>query len=152
MKKLLLGLSMVLFVNVLVAQIIPFPEPESYSAMSIGFLNGGGGLLGADLEILLNDRVGIQLGAGFVSYGAAINYHLKPGIRTSFVSLQYLNQGTGQNFVQNAIGPSLGYRGKRWFTYQLGLAKTLSKGPAFPIDRQQPAVMFTYSIGAYFAL
>ncbi len=152
MKKLLLILWLGLSVNVLFAQIVHYPQPESYSAMSIGFLNGGGGLLGADLEILLNDRVGIQLGAGFISYGAAINFHLKPGIRTSFVSLQYLNQGTGQNFAQNAIGPSIGYRGKRWFTYQLGLAKTLSKGPAFPADREQPSVMFTYSIGAYFAL
>lgn len=152
MKNLLLLIWMSCAVELLHAQIIHYPEPESYSAMSIGFLNGGGGLLGADLEILLNDRVGIQLGAGFVSYGAAINFHLKPGIRSSFVSLQYLNQGTGESFAQNAIGPSFGYRGKRWFTYQLGLAKTLSKGPAFPANREQPSVMLTYSIGAYFAL
>lgn len=152
MKKLLLLFLLSMPFQVLNAQITNYPELEPTSVMSIGFLNGGGGLIGADLEILMNDRVGIQLGAGIISYGAALNYHLKPGIRSSFVSLQYLNQGTGQGFVQNALGPSFGYRGKKWFTYQVGIAKILSTGPAFPITMEKPVVMFTYSIGAYFTL
>lgn len=122
---------------------------EKKACISLGILQGGGGLLGADLEFLLTEKFGIQFGAGIVSYGAGINFHFKPSIRSSFISFQYWNQGTGNSFVQSAIGPSFVFRGKKWFTCQIGIGKTLEKGPAFPANREQPPVMLLYSIGAY---
>lgn len=106
MKKLLLLFIGCLTASISSAQFTQYTESESFSAISVGFLNGGGGLVGLDLEIMMNDRLGIQFGAGLVSYGAALNFHLKPGIRTSFLSIQYLNQGTGDSFTQNAIDPA----------------------------------------------
>lgn len=124
------------------------PE-EKRAAATFGILQGGGALIGVDLEVLATNRFGIQAGAGLMAFGAGLNYHLKPGIRSSFISLQYWNQGMGDRFVQSAVGPSFVYRGKKWFTCQLGLGKTLKKGPQFPADKEFPPVMLLYSIGAY---
>ncbi len=122
---------------------------EKRNCITIGFFQGGGSLIGADFEFLLTDRFGIQLGAGIVGFGGGINYHLKPSIRSSFISLQYWNQGVGDAFAQNLIGPNFVYRGKRWFTFQIGLGATLSKGPALPDNYEQSPIMLMYSIGGY---
>lgn len=122
------------------------------ASLSVGVLRGGGGLVGADFEALLSDRVGLQLGAGWISYGFGLNYHLKPGIRSSFLSLSYWHQGLGDSFVQSMVGPSYVFRGKRWFTAQIGLGYILDRGPAFPNTMTQTPVVLTYSIGAYFVL
>jgi hypothetical protein len=125
-------------------------EPvEKRNSITVGFLQGGGSLVGADIEFLLSDKVGFQLGAGLVGFGGGINYHFEPSIRSSFLSLQYWNQGAGATFVQNAVGPSFVYRGRKWLTAQLGFGFPLSKGPAFPKNMEQPPVMLLYSIGAY---
>lgn len=125
--------------------------PEKVS-LTVGVLQGGGSLIGADLELLLSDRIGVQVGAGLVGYGAGINVHVKPSLRSSFFSLMYWHQGVGDNFAQSMIGPNFVFRGKRWFTAQIGLGFALDKGPAFPSSMTQPPMMLMYSIGAYFPL
>lgn len=121
-------------------------------AITIGILQGGGSLVGIDFEKMLTNHFSFQVGLGLVGFGAGINYHFKESIRSSFISLQYWNQGTGRTFAQNAIGPCYVYRAKKLFTCQLGFAKTLSKGPAWPKNRAQPDFMFTYAIGVYLPL
>lgn len=125
---------------------------EKRSSITVGIFQGGGSLVGADFEYLLTKRFGLQVGAGIVGFGAGINYHLKPSIRSSFISLQYWNQGIGDSFTQNAIGPNFVFRGKKWFTCQIGFAFPLAKGPALPKNYEQPPVMLLYAIGAYFPL
>jgi hypothetical protein len=122
------------------------------TAITLGILNGGGGLVGVDLEYLFGQTVGIQAGVGLFSYGAGLNVHLKPSIKSSYVSFQYYHQGFYQNFYQSFFGPSFVYRGKRWLTFQIGLGATLEKGPAFPKDKVQSPLLLLYSIGAYFPL
>jgi hypothetical protein len=122
---------------------------EERNSITIGILQGGGSLVGADIEFLLTDQFGLQIGAGLIGFGGGINYHFKPSIRSSFVSFQYWNQGIGESFSQNVVGPSFVYRGKKWFTFQIGLGVPLEKGPAMPEDFEQPPVMLMYSIGAY---
>lgn len=152
MKQLLI-LFLILSATTLFAQTRQSNEAhEKRSSITVGILQGGGSLLGADLEFLLTNRFGFQIGAGLVGFGAGLNYHLKPSIRSSFISLQYWNQGIGDSFAQSAIGPNFVYRGKKWFTFQIGLGKTLKKGPNFPTNTEQPPVMLLYSIGAYFPL
>ena len=123
---------------------------EKRASATIGILQGGGSLVGADIEFLLTDRFGFQLGAGLVGFGGGLNYHFKPSIRSSFLSLQYWNQGVGDSFAQNIAGATYVFRGKKWFTFQIGLGAPLSEGPAWPDNREQPSVMLLYSIGAYF--
>ncbi len=124
-------------------------QVEKRNSITIGLLQGGGSLVGANFEFLLTDHFGFQIGAGLVGFGGGLNYHFKPSIRSSFISLQCWNQGIGESFVQNAIGPNFVFRGKKWFTAQIGLGVPLGKGPAMPDDFEQPPVMLMYSIGAY---
>ena len=124
-------------------------EIEKRNSITIGIFQGGGSLIGADLEFLITKQFGFQLGAGLVGFGGGLNYHFQPSIRSSFISLQYWNQGIGDSFAQNAIGPNFVFRGKKWFTFQIGLGVPLEKGPAMPDDFEQSPVMLLYSIGAY---
>lgn len=151
MKKILFLVLICISTN-LFSQDLPVRNEILRRSISVGFLQGGGSLVGADLELLVNNNVGVQFGAGFVGFGAGINYHFKPSIRSSFVSFQYWNQGIGNGFVQSMIGPSFVYRGKKWFTFQIGAAALVDEGPAMPADYTAPPVMLVYSIGAYFPL
>jgi hypothetical protein len=51
------------------------------------------------------------------------NDHLKPELRSSMVALTYWHQGMERSFTQGALGLSFIYRGKKWVTAQLGLAR-----------------------------
>ncbi len=123
-------------------------------AVTIGILQGGGSLLGADVEFLATDKFGIQLGAGLVGYGFAANYHFEDDVKSSFLSFGYWHQGIGASYTQSLLGPSYVYRGKKWFTAQIGLGYRLEKGPAAQtIDPDLlPPVQLLYSIGAYWPL
>lgn len=120
------------------------------SSATIGFLQGGGSLVGFDLEKMLSKRVGLQVGMGYVGYGAGLNVHVQPTIRSSFFSLQYWHQGVGDGYTQSLLGPNFVYRSRKWFTCQLGIGFALEKGPSWPSDTTQPPAMLTYAIGAYF--
>ena len=62
---------------------------EERTAINVGLLMGGGGLLGADIEFLAGKRVGLQLGGGLGSMGFGLNYHFKPYINSQFVSVAF---------------------------------------------------------------
>lgn len=125
---------------------------EPRQSITFGVLQGGGSLIGADLEFLLTDQLGFQIGAGLVGFGAGVNVHFKPSIRSSFMSLQYWNQGFGDNFSQRVIGPNYVYRGPKGLTFQLGLGLPIARGPALPADFVQPPVMLMYALGFYLPL
>ena len=151
MKKLVLLICLSLAVAPVFAQEYrEETEKEEKVSLTVGLLQGGGSLLGANLEFLLSRHIGVQLGAGFVGYGAGLNVHLKPSIRSSFVSLTYWHQGIGASHSQSVLGPSFVYRSKKWFTAQLGVGFPLEKGPAWPVEMEHPPVILLYSIGAYF--
>ena len=129
-------------------------QPDDFTdfknSITIGFLEGGGSLIGMDLELLLSDRFGIQAGAGFVGFGGGINIHFKPSIRSSFISLQYWHQGFKDSYTQSLIGPNFVFRAKKLLTAQLGLGFLLESGPAWPEDVESTPIMLTYAIGLYF--
>ncbi|MBK8723411.1 MAG: hypothetical protein IPL95_14440 [Saprospiraceae bacterium] len=122
------------------------------NCLTIGILEGGGSLVGFDYEILLSDNFGIQVGAGIVGFGAGINIHLKPNIRSSFFTFQYWHQGIGNSHTQTIVGPAYVYRSKKWFTAQIGLGFPIERGPAYPFLKNQPPVILTYAIGGYIPL
>ncbi|MBT3209808.1 MAG: hypothetical protein HN704_18155 [Bacteroidetes bacterium] len=125
---------------------------EKRNCITIGILQGGGSLVGVDFESLITQKVGLQFGFGFVGFGGALNYHFKPTVRSSFLSLTYWNQGVGESFTQNLFGATYVFRGKKWFTFQIGLGFPISKGPAWPDDFEQTPAMLLYSIGGYIPL
>ncbi len=149
MKHFLIALLICISTNLFSQSYGQSEESFKRKSLTIGVLQGGGSIVGADLEVLLSERFGLQVGAGIVGFGAAMNFHLKPTIRSSFISFQYMHQGIGDSYVQSVAGPAFVYRGKKWFTFQIGLAAPLEKGPAMPLNFEQPPIMLTYSIGAY---
>jgi hypothetical protein len=123
--------------------------PDYRQCITIGILQGGGSLIGADLELKLTDRFAVQAGAGFIGFGAGLNLHFKPTLRSSCFSLQYWHQGYGDTYTQSLIGPSIVIRGKRWLSAQIGLAALIESGPGWPDDQEQPSTMLTYALGFY---
>ncbi len=124
-------------------------EPKFDNSLTVGFLEGGGSLVGVDYEMLVSNSFGIQLGLGFVGCGLGLNLHFKPTIRSSFFSIQYWHQGFGKSYTQSLLGPNIVFRSNTWFTFQLGLGYALEKGPAWPKNKTQPPIMLTYAIGFY---
>jgi len=125
---------------------------EPRQAATVGILEGGGGLVGLDWEFLVGRKVGIQLGAGIVSFGASLNMHFKPDIRSSFVSLQYWHQGVGDTYTQSLLGPSYVFRARKILSAQIGFGYVLERGPAWPTNVEPVDVMLTYAIGIYFPI
>jgi hypothetical protein len=152
MKKSFIILLYVCISLSLYSQVVENQDVEKKSSLTIGVLQGGGSLVGADFETLVSNNLGLQLGAGLVGFGAGLNYHFKPSIRSSFISLQYWHQGFGSSYSQSLIGPNFVYRAKKWFTAQIGFGYVLGHGPAWPSSAATPPVILTYSIGAYFPL
>jgi hypothetical protein len=126
---------------------------ESKEAFTVGFLQGGGSLVGVDMEYLIYKRFGLQLGIGVIGYGAGINFHTRKDIRSSFLSLQYWHQGQGPSFTQATLGPTYNFRLKKLLSFQIGLGFYVEEGFAYPELRTtivSQYVMLLYSIGLYF--
>jgi hypothetical protein len=121
-------------------------------SITVGILQGGGSLVGFDFEAIGNKQIGFQVGSGFMGFGAGINYHFKPTIRSSFLSLQYWHQGLADSYTQSLIGPSYVFRARKLLTFQAGLAYALDKGPAWPENTEQSPIMLMYAIGLYFPI
>ena len=125
---------------------------ESRQCLTIGFLQGGGSLIGIDFETLVSDQVGLQIGGGFIGFGGGLNFHFNPGIRSSFLSLNYWHQGVNQTYTQSLVGGTFVFRAKKLLSLQLGLGFPLEQGPAWPRDMEVPPIMLLYSAGLYFPL
>lgn len=136
-------------VNPSIKSELDWDSKSQESALTVGFLQGGGALVGCDFELYLPDYFGLQIGGGLFAFGGAINIHFKPDLRSSFISLQYCHQGFGDNFTQSLLGPSIVFRGKKWFTFQIGVGILQEKGPARPSSLDGVSTMLTYSIGIY---
>ena len=128
--------------------------PIKNTALSVGYLMGGGSLVGVDFEYILpNSRFGLQIGAGISSFGGGLNYHLKDDINSSFVSLQYFHQGFGDNHIASWIGPMFIYRATKLLQVGVGIGSLVDKGPLWSrLDEQQQkaSASWIYSIGLYF--
>lgn len=148
MKKFLLFALLAIFSVQAMAERIP---NRKNTCLSIGILNGGGGVLGADFEYLCGKHFSFQVGAGAISAGTAINYHFKSYINSSMISLNFWQQGFGPLWLQTLVGPSYTYRAPRYFQCQIGVGFRVAEGdlygglPAIPIFPM-------CSIGVYFPL
>jgi hypothetical protein len=155
MKKTVITLVSILWAVSSSAQfdaIDPAYEYIPHASITVGVLQGGGSLVGFDLETLLGRNVGIQVGAGIVGFGGGLNFHFRPEIRSSFISFQYWNQGFGESHTQSLMSANYVYRARKIFTFQIGLGLPLDKGPGWPESMEQPPAMLTYAVGLYFPL
>ncbi|GHV72473.1 hypothetical protein FACS1894201_01810 [Bacteroidia bacterium] len=125
------------------------------TAINAGFMMGGGSLVGVDAEFLVSKTVGLQAGIGISSFGVGLDWHFKPIINSSFISLQYLHQGFGENFYGSYIGPMYVFRAKKILQAGLGWGIVVGTGK----DRNGNDVTFKvgewtllYHIGVFFPL
>ena len=132
-------------------------ERNERTSINAGVLMGGGSLIGADLEFLVGKSTGLQLGAGIGSMGFGVNYHLKPYINSSFVSVQYFHQGFGDSHYGSYLGPMFVFRARKILQIGLGFGAVLTKGNGMidyyeSKDLKIPSIMSLYNIGLYFPL
>ena len=149
MKKFVLIVLVALFSVQLMAQRIPSEKKMSISAC---VLQGGGGLVGADFEYLFSNHFSVQAGVGLFSCGAAVNYHFKPYINSSMLSLTYWHQGFGDAHTQSVFGPVYTFRAPKVFQFQIGMGYRVDEGPNLPEANKKVPVMLLYSIGVYFPI
>lgn len=131
---------------------------EPSGLLTVGVLNGGGSLIGADYEFQVSERIGLQAGAGLVGFGAGVNYHLDTFIQSSAISLQFWNQGiSGDRLSQRVVGMTYLYRSDtNGLTAQLGLGYVAETGKVMKDYYKNknianpPKVILMYSIGWYF--
>ena len=136
MKKIFI--AMVVMVQLSMALVAETTYDGSSSMMTVGVLQGGGGLVGIDYEKLVSDRWGISGGIGVLSYGAALHYHLVPSISSHSIALTYWNQGFDPSNAMRYFGVSFVFRSAitRW-TGQLGLASVLHVGDTVKANFEQ---------------
>jgi len=125
---------------------------QERTSINVGLMMGGG-LVGGDLEFLLGKRVGLQIGAALVGMDASFNYHFKPYINSSFVSLQYIHVGFGENNVASTLGPMFNFRAKKIFQAGIGWGAVVSKGPLWSeAYKENVTMLLHFNIGLYFPL
>jgi hypothetical protein len=171
--KLLLSLFCICLSFGLSAQLLPEPESVKTSCFTVGYHQGAGSLIGVDFESVIVNQWSAQIGTGFYGFGGGLNYHLTNifrssyynYIRSSFVGIHYWRQGADDSYLQlseldkgfrdshtqTLIGPNFVYRGRKWFTAQIGLGYILDKGPRYVGKADQKFVPM-YSIGVYYPL
>lgn len=139
-----------------VGEVVEEQPPKTWAVL-IGFLQGGGSMLGVDLEVLAVDRWAIQAGAGYAGFGAAINFHFEPTLDSNYLSLGYWHQGFEEDLSQQAVGLTYGFRSFDWLTAQIGLGYVTYRGETAVKNLESafntedlPKFMLLYSIGAYF--
>ena len=113
-KYLLVALLLAAFSVGAMAQREPSPKK---CAISAGVLQGGGGLVGVDFEAMIGSHFSAQAGVGLLSFGVGVNYHFKPFINSSMVSLVYWHQGLGDSHTVGWVGPQYTYAGS--FVYYM---------------------------------
>lgn len=119
-------------------------------AATIGFLNGGGSLIGVDLEFLLGRNFGFYVGGGLVGFGGGLTYHLKNDqIASSYFAVRYMHQGVGDSHYATYLGPAFVFRAKKILEASIGVGYVLEKGPGANSDL--PDALLTYTLGAFFS-
>ena len=126
-------------------------------AVMIGFLQGGGSLIGTDVEFMLGESImALQAGVGFVGFGAAVNFHFEPHVDSDYLSLCFWNQGAGNLSVQY-LGLTYGERAYQWLTGQIGIGVMVGMGDAMRDQWEDimgssefSKIILLYSIGVYF--
>jgi len=125
---------------------------EERASINFGFMMGGG-LVGLDLEFLVSERIGLQIGAAYCGLDVSVNYHIEPYINSSFVSIQYTNIGFGPYKVGATLGPMFNFRAKKIFQAGIGIGAVVSRGPLWTeAYKKDVTMLIQYNIGLYFPL
>ena len=151
-------LVLLLMISISFGDDLSYLQTDKTMSTTIGLLNGGGSLIGVDVEKMISKKVGIQVGAGIVGSSIALNYHPKGHVLSSAYSLAYWNQRGFNDFSIQYVGITRIFKNKsKGLTYQLGLGYLLPMDASAEeefkrlLDVEEiPVVAALYSIGFMF--
>lgn len=148
---------MIVFMSLLAAE-GNYGEPVKKNSVTIGFLQGGGSLIGVDFERMLTDNLGISLGAGLVGVGGGLTWHFEDSVDSDSLFFGVWNQGIPQSeTAQQVVGITYTSKSLGWLSGQIGLGYVFYRGSVMEESLKNtwgmdpPKVMLMYSIGYYFA-
>jgi hypothetical protein len=136
----------------------PQPNPDKRlkkTSVTIGFLQGGGSIVGVDLETLLGEsNLAAQFGAGAFGFDVGLNFHFKPTVHSSFIALGFWNQGLFESYVRY-LALTFGGRAFGVLNTQIGVGFPLDVSPGMRSYLsenygQMPSAILVYSLGVYF--
>ncbi|MBP5306520.1 MAG: hypothetical protein J6Y79_00520 [Paludibacteraceae bacterium] len=126
------------------------------NAFTFGLGAGGSSIVGVEYErLLFAHRYGIQIGGGLNGASFGLNVHFLPTIRSSYASVQYWYTGFGHRsnywfgHRYMAVGPSVTWRAKKYFTATAGVGYVFDKGKALPDYADDFPIDVKLSIGIY---
>ena len=154
MKKALILLTLLFSITAIAAD---NKYDDATYTNTIGFLQGGGGLIGIDHEQLISDRWGVSVGIGLLSYGAAIHYHTEPSLVSNSIALTLWNQGFSKSNSARYLGLVYVFRSKTsGWSGQLGMGSVLHVSQNIKSEFESsygttiPSVVALYSFGYMF--
>jgi hypothetical protein len=117
----------------------------------IGFLKGGGSIIGMDVEIPIGIGAGVYFGAGYKGFGSGINFYFERDPNKTHkgygLSTGYIHQGWGDSFAGSMVGASLFYKMRKGISLDLGLSRLISIGNFNYYGKEY---VITYSAGLRF--
>ena len=90
LKRILVSFIILVFAGTSFCQ-KPYRD-DQLGSITVGILEGGGSIIGVDYEQLALKNVGLQIGGGLFGMDFGVNIHFRETIKSSFLSLQYVNQ------------------------------------------------------------
>lgn len=112
----------------------------------VGFLRGGA-LIGAELEIVVNQNMTIFLGAGFRGYAGGLNIFFKDNFSGFGFKSSYIHQGYGDFYSGSILSNGFTYKSNPGLTLDLGIGYVMNTGNYNYGGRE---FILTYGIGLRF--
>lgn len=125
-------------------------ERNEKTVIVLGYGSGGGSIVGADIETLLTGRLGFMAGAGFIGANVGFNFHLKPKIRSPYLSVQLWQNGLSYAHIYTSVGPYLGVRLFNFLNVEAGVGYILATGDNATQAVLDSDIALGLKVGAFF--
>jgi hypothetical protein len=112
----------------------------------VGFFRGGA-LLGAELELVVDQNLTFFLGSGFRGYAGGLNIYFKDSFSGWGFKSAYIHQGYGDYYVGSILSNGFTYKSNPGLTVDLGIGYVTDTGNYNYGGRK---IILTYGIGLRF--
>lgn len=114
--------------------------------VDIGFLRGGA-LIGAELELVINQKMTLFLGSGYKGYSGGLNIYFNDDLSGFGLKSAYVHQGFGNSYAGSLFTNGFTYKSDPGLTLDLGLAYVSDTGNYNYGGRK---IILSYGIGLRF--
>ncbi len=114
--------------------------------VDIGFLRGGA-LIGAELELVINQKMTLFLGSGYKGYSGGLNIYFNDDLSGFGLKSAYVHQGFGNSYAGSLFTNGFTYKSDPGLTLDLGIAYVSDTGNYNYGGRK---IILSYGIGLRF--